>query len=182
MTRKLTAGELRSRARRIKLVLTDNDGVLTDTGVYYNEYGEVMKRFSIRDGMGVELLRNEGVETAIVTSETSPSVKRRAEKLHMRFLYLGVKDKKAHLPMVLQETALGLNEVAYIGDDVNDLSIIEEVGKSGLTAAPHDAIPSIRKAVHYCCRARGGNGAFRDFADWILSLRRAESRHRRRTK
>ncbi len=83
-TGRLTASALRTRARRIRLVLTDNDGVLTDTGVYYGIDGELMKRYSIRDGMGVERLRDAGVETAIVTGEVSGNVKKRAEKLQIR--------------------------------------------------------------------------------------------------
>jgi len=171
--KRFSPNQLRSRAKKIKLVLTDNDGVLTDTGVYYDENGEALKRFSIRDGMGVELLRQVGIETAIITSEMSPSVRRRAEKLRMRYLYLGVKDKKEHLDVILKETSLAVNQTAYIGDDVNDMAMIEEIGKAGLTAAPCDAMPVIRNAVHYRCKNPGGNGAFRDFAEWILHLRKS---------
>ncbi len=163
--------ELRRRASRITLVLTDSDGVLTDTGVYYSEAGEAFKRFSIRDGMGVELLRGAGIETAIITGETSGSVARRAEKLALKQLYLGVKDKRRQLDAILAETGLHMNQVAMIGDDVNDREILTAIGSAGLTAAPADALPSIAAIVHYRCRARGGNGAFRDFADWMLSLR-----------
>lgn len=86
MPKKLSLAEQKKRAARIKLVLTDNDGVLTDTGVYYSERGEELKRFSIRDGMGVERLRKlAGIETAIITGEQSGSVKKRAEKLHLPF-------------------------------------------------------------------------------------------------
>ncbi len=171
-TKKISSSQLKNRARKIKLVLTDNDGVLTDSGVYYNEHGEAFKRFSIRDGMGVELLRQAGVETAIITSEMSPSVRRRAEKLRMPYLYLGIKDKKGHLPTLLEETQLQPTELAYIGDDVNDREILEAIGRSGLTGAPADAMPEIRNMVHYRCKAAGGNGAFRDFAEWILQLRK----------
>ena len=89
----LSPAELHRRAARLRLVLTDSDGVLTDTGVYYSERGEELKRFSIRDGMGVERLRNAGVDTGIVTGERSPSVVRRAEKLGLPHVLLGVKDK-----------------------------------------------------------------------------------------
>ena len=168
----LSTAEFRKRASAISLVLTDNDGVLTDAGVYYNEHGEAFKRFSIRDGMGVELLRQAGIETAIMTSELSPSVRRRAEKLRMRYLYLGIKDKKGYLPSLLKEIQLKPTQLAYIGDDVNDLEILEAIGKSGLIGSPADAIPEVRKIVHYCSKARGGNGAFREFAEWILRLRK----------
>ena len=163
--------ELRARAARIRLVLTDSDGVLTDTGVYYGESGEAFKRFSIRDGMGVERLRDRGVETAIMTGETSGSVRTRAEKLRMRHLYLGVKDKRARLAAVLEETGLTPGEIAYIGDDVNDLGIMAAIAPHGITAAPGDAVAEVARTVHFRCTARGGCGAFREFAEWLLSNR-----------
>jgi 3-deoxy-D-manno-octulosonate 8-phosphate phosphatase (KDO 8-P phosphatase) len=170
----LSRTELRKRAARIALVLTDSDGVLTDTGVYYSESGEALKRFSIRDGMGVELLRNAGIETAIITGEQSGSVARRSEKLGLPHLYLGVKDKRRQLDEIIAETGITMEHIAFIGDDVNDLEIIGAIGKTGLTGAPVDAMPQVSRRVHYCCRARGGHGAFRDFADWLLSLRGAD--------
>lgn len=171
MPNSLSKKELQKRARAIKLVLTDNDGVLTDTGVYYSDKGEVFKRFSIRDGMGVERLRNAGIETAIITGETSKSVQKRSEKLKMPYLYLGVKNKHAKLDEILRETGLNLAQLGYIGDDINDLEIIAEIKTAGLTACPNDAMPIVQKAVHYKARANGGNGAFRDFAEWILAHR-----------
>ncbi|HTY60111.1 MAG TPA: hypothetical protein VMF59_14920, partial [Bacteroidota bacterium] len=149
----------------------DNDGVLTDTGVYYGPTGEVFKRFSIRDGMAVRLLRSAGIETAIITGETSPSIRRRAEKLKMRFLYLGIDDKKLHLANILSSTRLARSQIAFIGDDVNDLGLIEEIRAEGLTGAPADAMPPVAKAVHYLCGTAGGRGAFREFADWLIALR-----------
>lgn len=171
LKKKLSTSELRKRARRLKLVLTDSDGVLTDTGVYYSENGEAFKRFSIRDGMGVERLRVAGVETAIITGEKSESVRRRAEKLQMPHLYLGVKDKRQKLESILEETGLTTAQIGYIGDDVNDLGIIDAVAGGGLTAAPSDAIPIVLTMVHYRCALPGGQGAFRDFAEWILRMR-----------
>ena len=170
--RRPARGELRRRARLVKLVLTDSDGVLTDTGVYYGESGEIMKRFSIRDGMGVELLRMAGIETAIITGELSESVRQRAKKLKMPFLYLGVSDKHSHLPTILAETGCKASEVAFIGDDVNDLGLLRELAGSSLTGAPGDATTAVQRIVHYRTRARAGYGAFREFAEWILSLRR----------
>ncbi len=169
--RRPTRTDLRRRAARITLVLTDSDGVLTDTGVYYGTDGEAMKRFSIRDGMGVERLRAAGIETAIVTGESSPSVRKRAEKLQMKFLYLGVKDKAVHLNTICQETGFSPEQIAFIGDDMNDFAIIRELTPVSLTAAPSDAIPAIAREVTYRCQERGGHGAFREFAEWILTLR-----------
>jgi 3-deoxy-D-manno-octulosonate 8-phosphate phosphatase (KDO 8-P phosphatase) len=171
MPKKLTQQEIHKRADNIKLILTDVDGVLTDTGVYYSEKGEIMKRFSIRDGMGVEILRENGIETAIITREKSPSVKKRGEKLKMVWIFLGIWDKVEYIPTILKKTGLAMNELAYIGDDVNDLEIIKEIAKHGLCGTPGDGMPVIKKEVHYTAKANAGYGAFRDFAEWILDLR-----------
>ena len=166
----LSRAELALRARRLRLVLTDNDGVLTDTGVYYSERGEELKRYSVRDGMGVERLRLAGVETAIVTREVAGCIRGRAEKLTVR-LYAGVKDKLALLPTLLAEHGFEVDQLAFIGDDVNDVDLMEVVGRGGLTGAPCDAMPAVVQIALFHCSAAGGHGAFRDFAEWILDLR-----------
>ena len=175
----LSSAELHRRASRLRLVLTDSDGVLTDTGVYYSERGEELKRFSIRDGMGVERLRNAGVETGIVTGERSPSVLRRAEKLGLPHVLLGVKDKLGTVQALCAERGLTLDQIGFIGDDVNDLEILGVLTTHGLTAAPADALPSVLATVIHVCSAPGGHGAFRDFAEWILSHRAAAPTPRR---
>ncbi|HVR11900.1 MAG TPA: 3-deoxy-D-manno-octulosonate 8-phosphate phosphatase [Thermoanaerobaculia bacterium] len=167
----LLPAELRARGRRLRLVLTDSDGVLTDAGVYYSDSGESLRRFSVRDGMGIERLRLAGIATAIITRERSGAVERRSAKLGLPHLFLGVQDKAAHLPAVLAATGLGIEALAYIGDDVNDLGIMAAIGERGLTGAPADAMPEVLAACHYRCTAHGGHGAFRDFAEWLLGLR-----------
>ena len=181
---RLPDGEVARRAARVKLVLTDCDGVLTDNGVYYGAEGEALKRFSIRDGMGVERLRNAGIATAIITGENAHMVLRRAEKLRIH-VHLGIKDKGAALPAILAlgphphlptadnmaHPELSLDEVAYIGDDVNDLPAMALLEAHGLVGAPADAMPEVARTVHYVTVARGGFGAFREFAEWILSAR-----------
>lgn len=158
---------IKEKARKIKLLLTDCDGVLTDGGVYYSETGEVMKKFNIRDGMGVERLRVIAhVETGIITGETSPSVVMRAKKLKIQDLFLGIKDKPAILRQVLESKNLQADEVAYIGDDTNDIEVMSLVG---LAACPADAIVFAKKAAHYICENKGGEGAFREFAELILA-------------
>jgi 3-deoxy-D-manno-octulosonate 8-phosphate phosphatase (KDO 8-P phosphatase) len=163
------------RAEKTRLVMTDVDGVLTDAGVYYSARGEEMKRFSLRDGMGVERLRNAGIAVAFITREHSPIVARRAEKLGIEHVLLGIKDKRPAVVDLGQKIGVAPGEMAYIGDDVNDLEAIELIAAEGLTAAPHDALPAVIEAVQYRCRAAGGQGAFRDFAEWILGLRHAAS-------
>ena len=162
----MTQADLTAKARRIQLVLTDVDGVLTDGGVYYGETGEVLKRFNIRDGMGVERLRQVGVETGIVTGEMSPSVARRAEKLRITELHLGIKDKATLLAGILTRLDLQADEVAFIGDDTNDVEIL---GLVGLAACPGDATEFARRAAHYHCTAAGGHGCFRELAELIIA-------------
>ena len=162
----VSSAEVRARARVIRLLLTDSDGVLTDNGVYYSASGEEMKRFSIRDGMGVERLRKlAGIDVGIITGENSGPVRRRAEKLVITELHMGVKDKSAVLHEIIARRALLPEQVAYIGDDTNDVHIMQEVG---LAACPADATPFAEAAAHFVCPNRGGYGAFRDFAELII--------------
>lgn len=161
--------ELKLKAQKIKVLITDCDGVLTDGGVYYSQHGEELKKFNLRDGMGVERLRKLcKIETGIMTGENSAIVARRAEKLQLNYLYLGIKDKKVRLAEMLLENSFKADEIAYIGDDMNDLEVIKMVG---LSATPSDGISLIKETVHYICAAKGGDGAFREFAEWIISLR-----------
>jgi 3-deoxy-D-manno-octulosonate 8-phosphate phosphatase (KDO 8-P phosphatase) len=168
----LEAAVAQERAARLRLVLSDCDGVLTDQGVYYSDNGEALKRFSIRDGMGVERLRNAGITTAIVSGERSPSIARRAEKLGIR-AFLGVRDKAVQLDAILAELGVDLDQVAYVGDDVNDLAIMRRIAPSGLVAAPGDAMAEVIAEVNFVSEALAGHGAFRGVVEWILELRRA---------
>jgi 3-deoxy-D-manno-octulosonate 8-phosphate phosphatase (KDO 8-P phosphatase) len=170
----LDGSVLRRRAAGLRLVISDVDGVLTDGGVYYSENGEELKRFSVRDGMGVERLRNHGIETALLTREPSGIVARRAEKLRIRLVYLGVPDKKVFLARILDDAQVTLDEIAYIGDDVNDMGVMETIATRGLIGAPADARPEIFAMAHHRAAVAGGHGAFREFAEWLLELRRAE--------
>jgi len=158
---------LNEKLSRIKLLLTDCDGVLTDGGVYYGEAGEEFKKFDIRDGMGVERLRNfAGVTTGIITGELSPSLIKRAEKLKITELHLRIKDKPAAFKEILTRLNLQPEEVAYIGDDTNDLEVMK---LAGLTACPADAISFIKEVAGIICEAKGGQGCFREFAEMIIA-------------
>jgi 3-deoxy-D-manno-octulosonate 8-phosphate phosphatase (KDO 8-P phosphatase) len=163
---------LQARAARIKLLLTDCDGVLTDAGVYYGEHGEVLKKFNIRDGMAVERLRNlAGVDSGIVTGETSPSVATRAAKLKITELHLGIKDKLSLFHSILERTGLTAAEVAFIGDDVNDLEIMKAVG---FAACPADATRFNKAVADYCCETKGGEGCFRELAELIIEAKQGK--------
>ncbi|HYQ16633.1 MAG TPA: hypothetical protein VEQ58_12770, partial [Polyangiaceae bacterium] len=129
---RLSGPQLRSRAAAVRLVVSDVDGVLTDAGVYYSAEGEALKRFSMRDGMGVELLRNAGIRTAWMTREESPIVAARAKKLAVDLLWSGQRDKREALPRLVQELGVPLGAIAYIGDDVNDLGVLRWVSEAGL--------------------------------------------------
>jgi len=169
----LNAEEYKSRASRIVTVFTDCDGVLTDGGVYYDSKGEAMLRFHRRDGMGVERLRSQGIEVAIITREASAIVEQRAAKLQIR-LFSGVRDKRAAFPSILKEMNTQPDSCAYVGDDVNDLELLSHVlSAGGLTAAPSDAATEVRQCVHLVTETGGGHGAFREFCEWILHLRGA---------
>lgn len=164
---------LQEKAANIRLLLTDCDGVLTDAGVYYGEQGEVLKKFNLRDGMAVERLRKfAGTETGIISGENSASLHQRAEKLHITELHGGVRDKAALLSSILERHHLQAEQVAYIGDDHNDLAIMQLVGFS---ACPSDALPVVKEHVDYICRAKGGEGCFREFAEMIVAARTRNS-------
>lgn len=165
---KLSPEEFARRAAKIKLFLTDVDGVLTDSGMYYSESGDELKKFNTRDGKGIELLRNSGIQTGIITAETTILVERRAEKLKIDHLVQGAHDKLPELESILAETGFLPEEVAYIGDDLADIPVLQRVG---LAACPRNAIPGVQTVVHLQCAANGGEGAVREFAERILSLR-----------
>ena len=159
----------------IKLFLTDVDGCLTDGGMYYTADGEVMKRFCVYDGMGMVLLRQAGIPCGILTSEQSPIVKARAEKLKLDFLYLGVGSrvngecltKLQAAKRICGKLGIGLDEVCYVGDDINDIDLLEAVG---MPCCPPNARQEVKavKGIRVL-KTPGGQGAVREIADAILN-------------
>ena len=156
----------------IRLLATDVDGVLTDAGMYYSESGEELKKFNTRDGMGMKLLQRAGVITALITMEDTKLVARRGAKLAIPEVHQGVQDKLTVLRDLSSKYGLTLKEVAFIGDDVNDLEALKAVGFS---AAPADGLPIVLKAVGYVCHKKGGEGVVREVADLVLAAQAAES-------
>lgn len=154
------------RLRKIRLFAMDVDGVLTDGGMYLGESGEEFKKFHARDGMGIKLLQAAGLIVGIVTMEKTKLVKRRCAKLGILEVHQGVKNKLGVLEDLAKRYGLRMDEVAFIGDDVNDLAALQRVGVS---ATPADGVASVRKVVRYVCRAKGGEGSVREFADLILT-------------
>ena len=141
--RKGSRSSLKVALRRVRLFATDVDGVLTDAGMYYSESGDEWKKFNTRDGMGIKLLQRAGIITAIVTQERTKLVARRAEKLAIPELHQGVMDKLSLVREMAASHGLTLSQVAYIGDDINDLETLKAVGFS---ASPADGMPD-RKSV-----------------------------------
>jgi len=154
--------------KRIRLFASDVDGVLTDAGMYYAESGEELKKFNTRDGMGFKLLQRAGIMTALITMEKTAMVARRGEKLGIPEVHQGVQDKFSELLAIIAKYGLSLEEVAFIGDDVNDLRALQAVG---LSAAPADAMPLIMRSVHYVCKKKGGEGAAREVIELILQAK-----------
>jgi 3-deoxy-D-manno-octulosonate 8-phosphate phosphatase (KDO 8-P phosphatase) len=157
---------LAEKASRVRLVCTDVDGVLTDGGMYYSERGDELKKFNTRDGMGVALLKAADIEVAIVTGESTRLVARRAEKLKVAHLFQGVKDKYCVVGNLLKEMGLTWDQAAYIGDDINDLSVIQT---DILSATVSDGMDILKDRVDYVCDLPGGGGAFREFAELVLA-------------
>ena len=160
--------KLKQKCKKIKLVITDVDGVLTDGGMYYSEKGEVMKKFNAKDGMGVELLLQNNIKTVLLTRENSKIVKKRGLKIKAASTITGIQKKELHLETICKKFRVIPKEIAYIGDDINDIEISKLVR---LSASPLDGITQFKKNVDYICKNKGGNGAFREFVDLIIISR-----------
>ncbi len=155
------------RAAAIRLVLLDVDGVLTDGRIWYGADGEALKAFDVRDGHGIVLLR-DAVDFGVISGRPGKSTERRLQELRFKHAIFGQRDK---LEGYARLAGLGVPdaEVAYMGDDVNDLPLLARVG---LSACPGDAHPDVRERVHFVARARGGRGAVRELCDLILRAKR----------
>jgi len=156
---------IKRKCKKIKLVLTDVDGVLTDGGRYYSEKGEIVKRFHVRDGMGINILLRNGIKTAIVTKENSKIVKKWAKEMNVSKTYSGIKNKEKELEKICKYYKVLPSEIAFIGDDVNDIKLMKKIGFS---ATPFDGILQAKKIANYICKTSGGNGALREIIDLIL--------------
>lgn len=148
-----------------KLVITDIDGVWTDGGMYYDNLGNEWKKFNTADSAGVLFLRLLNIPLAIITGENTEIVKRRAEKLKVDNLHMGVKDKLKLATELCESFDIDFSDVAFIGDDLNDLELLKCVGVSG---APSNAPSYIKSSVEYVTAKKGGEGAFREFIEIIL--------------
>ena len=157
--------EVQERAARIKLLLMDCDGVLTDGRIWLFENGEEQKGFHTRDGLGTALLHRAGLRSGIISGRTSSAVERRARTLGMSFIVQGHENKVQAFADILTQANVTNAEVAYIGDDLNDIPLMVQ---SGLGVAVADAAPETRERAHYVTKALGGFGAVREVIELIL--------------
>jgi 2-dehydro-3-deoxyphosphooctonate aldolase (KDO 8-P synthase) len=161
--------KMQNSKRDIKLFLTDVDGVLTDAGMYYSENGDELKKFNTHDGMGLQLIRQSGIKTGIITSENTKMVERRFNKLKLDYLYQGKHEggKLASVQEICKKEGITLEEVAYIGDDINCLELLSNVGWA---ACPVDALDEIKKIPGIVqMKKKGGEGCVREFIELILA-------------
>lgn len=161
----ITDLNLKLKAKNIKLVAFDVDGVMTDGSLTYLPDGSQIKTFNAKDGQGIVMLNKAGFLTAIITAKESGAVIERAKTLGITKLFMNQKNKKKALDELLEEFHLTKEQVAYMGDDYPDLCVINEVG---LSSSPNDAIDEVKKSVSFVSSYDGGRGAVREFCDFIL--------------
>ncbi len=157
---------LTSRAKLIRLIAFDVDGVMTDGGLYFSDSGEEFKRFNSLDGHGLKMLRNSGVEIAIITGRTSRCVETRAKNIGVAHVYQGVENKLEAMVALLNKLKLSRDAAAYMGDDVVDLTVMRHVG---LAISVPESPQLVRKHSHYVTQCGGGHGAVREACEMIMS-------------
>ena len=149
----------------IKLVLLDVDGTLTDGGIYRGNNGEELKRFNVKDGYAIVNAQKLGIEFGIITGRKSELVEIRSNELKIKYLYQGISEKTVILKEIMQKTGLKKEEIAYMGDDLNDILIMKQ---SGLTGTPKDAADEVIQIADFVSEKNGGSGAVREFVEYIL--------------
>lgn len=158
-----------SVTKDIRYLVMDVDGTLTDGKIYMGNDGEIFKAFNIKDGQAMAILRRYGIEPVIITGRQSKIVENRCSELKINYLYQGVKDKKEKLLELAKELNVDLENIAYIGDDENDLDCIDLVNENGgLSGCPFDAISQARDKASFVCNKNSGDGAVREFVEWIV--------------
>lgn len=157
--------ELIERAKKIKLLLMDCDGVLTDGRLYFTEAGETIKVFHVRDGHGLAMWHHAGFRSGIISGRNSEVVGKRAAELGIHYLKLGSKDKLKEFAEILEDARVENEEIAYVGDDLPDIDLMKKVG---LAVAVADAVPEVFLFAHFTTTAKGGLGAVREVTDFLL--------------
>lgn len=157
--------EVLEKAKQIKLIIFDVDGVLTDGGIIYDNAGQEYKRFNVKDGQIIKYLRKFNLLTGVITGRDSQVVKNRCEELKIDFHYHGIENKVEVFKKVMEELGLSRHEVAYVGDDINDLPILVNCG---LSATPADGHQAVKSHVDFITKVEGGKGVLRELADLVL--------------
>ena len=152
--------------KKVKLLVLDVDGVLTDGKLYYGSSGEEYKSFHTQDGLGINLARYSGIKIALISGRSSNAVKKRAEELKIDVFYQGIHDKVQVLNEIMADLSINLENICYMGDDLNDLPILQIVG---YPAAPQNAVPLVKESARFVSKANGGEGAVRELIDHILT-------------
>lgn len=150
-----------------KLILTDIDGVWTDAGMYYDRTNVELKKFNTYDSAGVLFAHHLGIPVGIITGEDTEIVRRRAKKLKVDYLFMGAKDKVSIVKSLCDELHIVFEDVAYIGDDLNDMQLLKKVGWAGV---PASAPEYVRELANICLEKKGGEGVFREFVEAIISI------------
>lgn len=164
----MTSEDPDSRFAQVRLLSLDCDGVMTDGSLYYAADGTELRRFNVRDGVGIKALIHAGIEVAFLTASTTEAIAHRARALGVRHCLTGQEDKLGALTALCDMLGIGLAQTAHVGDDVNDLELLRAVGVP-MTVA--DAVPAVLDVAHYVSPCPGGTGAVRDIADRILANR-----------
>ena len=164
--------KLKERAKKIKLLLMDCDGVLTDGRLYFSETGESLKVFHVRDGQGIVMWHQAGFQTGIITGRNSPIVIKRATELGMHYIKVGSQNKVKDFAEILKESNIISEEVAYIGDDIPDISLMEIVGFS---ITVKDAAREVKPFAKYITKSKGGFGAVREVIDLLINSKNNKS-------
>jgi len=161
-----TEKDQRQRAQRVKIIIMDVDGTLTDGSILLLPDGEELKSYHVMDGLGILLAHLAGLKTGLITGKTSQPLFKRAERLGITEVHQGILDKTKVLHQILHKHQIRVGDVAYIGDDLGDLEVIKEAGFAG---APANAHPLIKDQAHFLCHKEGGKGAVREFIEFILT-------------
>lgn len=164
---KLSYDAFKEQLKTVKLLSLDVDGILTDGGLYYTETGDELRKFNVKDGMGMKNARAAGVELCIISASTTNAIQERGKRLGLTHVYTGAKNKIDILQKICDELNISLDNVAHMGDDLNDIPIMEKIG-TPITVG--DAMEEVKRKTVYITQKNGGQGAVREICDLLVML------------
>lgn len=164
---KLSFPAFKEQLKQVKLLSLDVDGILTDGGLYYTETGDELRKFNVKDGMGMKKAREAGVELCIISASTTNAIQERGKRLGIPHVYTGAKNKIEILQKICDELSISLENVAHMGDDLNDIPIMEKIG-TPITVA--DAVEAVKEETVYITQKKGGQGAVREICDLLVAI------------